>query len=179
MMLLEAFRRFLARPLRSDATSPRRVDSSKTLAVKYMCEAGELSAFSLDAFYRGAPAHHTYVVSSCGTSFGCHGRSDGGSKVLGPTGGDIGKARWLAQPDGKAGIKYLSNGMCHQAANRILYAANSELPAEDIAAYRYTILVFGSYGKDSNTGKYHHPEKHPWPELQTWMSAFKNQSNSN
>src|SRR5229473_4466627 len=62
---------------------------------------------------------HTYVVSSCGLRWGCHGRSTGGNLLRGRVGNSI-IADCLAQPTGLAGIKYGITGVCHQIANRIL-----------------------------------------------------------
>lgn len=65
-------------------------------------------------------ADHTYV--QCGTgnkAWGCW----GGNELRRGT-GSTNRADKIAQPDEKAGIKcYLINGVCHQAANRILISA--------------------------------------------------------
>jgi hypothetical protein len=69
-------------------------------------------------------ADHTYVM--CGTgrkAWSCWGGKTGGTELRrGP--GSTKRANAIAQQDERAGIMcYLINGVCHQAANRILYPA--------------------------------------------------------
>ena len=69
-------------------------------------------------------ADHTYV--ECGTgkkAWGCWGGKTGGT-ALRQAPGSTKRADRIAQTDEKANIKcYLINGVCHQAANRILLPA--------------------------------------------------------
>ena len=69
-------------------------------------------------------ADHTYVTcGNLGKAWGCWGGKTGGT-VLRQGSGSTAQANTIANPDEKAGIKcYLINGVCHQAANRILYPA--------------------------------------------------------
>jgi hypothetical protein len=72
---------------------------------------------------------HVYVGSDGGHLWGCFGGDSGGIEICsGP--GDIAFAYCLSYPRGKsalgllplyAGITYGKDGVCHQAANRILY----------------------------------------------------------
>ena len=65
---------------------------------------------------------HTYVTSSHGHAWGCFGRSAGGTQI-GSAVGNFDQADCLSQPNAQAGIGYGSIGVCHQAANRILFPA--------------------------------------------------------
>ena len=69
-------------------------------------------------------ADHTYV--KCGTggkAWSCWGGKTGGA-LLRQGVGSTNQANAIAEPNERAGIRcYLINGVCHQAANRILFAA--------------------------------------------------------
>ena len=69
---------------------------------------------------------HTYVM--CGTGrvrWPCWGGSSGGTAFRSATGSTM-RAALIAGADGRAGIAcYLVNGVCHQAANRILSAGEA------------------------------------------------------
>jgi hypothetical protein len=97
------------------------------------------------------PYDHTYVVSSCGLTWGCRGRSTGGSPLSSGT-GDSSIADCLSQPNSEAGIKYLRTGVCHQIANRILHPAG-QITVMGCTGYSKSAFLYGPYGK----GK--------WPEL--------------
>ncbi len=91
-------------------------------------------------------ADHTYV--ECGTggkAWKCWGGNSGG-KVLRQAQGSTKRADKIAQPDEKAGIKcYLINGVCHQAANRILLPAG--ITVRGAKGYSVSQALFGPYGR--------------------------------
>ncbi len=91
-------------------------------------------------------ADHTYV--KCGTgkkAWGCWGGKKGGSKLRQGT-GSTKRANCIAGPDEKAGIKcYLVNGVCHQAANRILLPAG--ITVRGARGYTISESLFGTYGR--------------------------------
>ncbi len=91
-------------------------------------------------------ADHTYV--KCGTgqkAWGCWGGKRGG-RVLRHGQGSTKRADKIAQPNERAGIKcYLINGVCHQAANRILLPAR--ITVRGARGYSISEALFGTYGK--------------------------------
>ena len=91
-------------------------------------------------------ADHTYV--ECGTggkAWGCWGGKSGGT-VLRKAPGSTKRADKIAQPDEKAGIKcYLINGVCHQAANRILLPAG--ITVRGARGYSVSEAIYGPYGR--------------------------------
>ncbi|MBL4570702.1 MAG: hypothetical protein JKY21_06065 [Alcanivorax sp.] len=91
-------------------------------------------------------ADHTYV--QCGTgqkSWGCWGGKTGGDAFNQGT-GSTRRADAIAGQDEKAGITcYLVNGVCHQAANRILSPAN--ILVAKARGYGVSSLMFSAYGK--------------------------------
>lgn len=91
-------------------------------------------------------ADHTYV--ECGTggkAWGCWGGKTGGTAFNSGT-GSTNRANAIAKPDERAGITcYLINGVCHQAANRILLPAGILVSAA--RGYSVSSALFGTYGK--------------------------------
>ena len=91
-------------------------------------------------------ADHTYV--ECGTggkAWGCWGGKTGGSVINQGT-GSTQRADAIATPNERAGITcYMVNGVCHQAANRILLPANILVTAAH--GYSLSFSMFGTYGK--------------------------------
>ncbi|MCK5681566.1 hypothetical protein KAI46_12225, partial [bacterium] len=91
-------------------------------------------------------ADHTYV--ECGTgkkAWGCWGGKTGG-KTLRQAAGSTKRADKIAQDNEKAGIKcYLINGVCHQAANRILLPAG--ITVRGVRGYSISQALFGPYGR--------------------------------
>ena len=91
-------------------------------------------------------ADHTYV--KCGTdkkAWACWGGKSGGSELRRGS-GSTKRADRVAQPDEKAGIKcYLINGVCHQAANRILLPAG--ITVRGARGYSVSEALFGTYGR--------------------------------
>lgn len=91
-------------------------------------------------------AHHTYV--ECGTGkkgWACWGGKTGGSFLTQGKGSTL-RADKIAEPNERANIKvYLVNGVCHQAANRILFPAK-ELVTRCIG-YSLSESLYGPYGR--------------------------------
>lgn len=120
---------------------------------------GVFSAFVLPAFGT-AIADHTYVEID-GQPFGCWGRSTGGT-LLGTWYGDAALGICLATPSGKAGIRYAMSGVCHQAANRILWPSGGNV-SKAVGAPA-SVLLWGTFGLAGNGAQYS-PTKNPWLEL--------------
>ena len=91
-------------------------------------------------------ADHTYVkCHTGGAAWGCWGGKSGG-KTLRSGQGSTKRADKIAQPDEKANIKcYLVNGVCHQAANRILLPA--DILVRGARGYSVSQALFGAYGR--------------------------------
>ncbi|WP_460415294.1 hypothetical protein [Pseudomonas sp. microsymbiont 2] len=91
-------------------------------------------------------ADHTYV--ECGTggkAWGCWGGKTGGT-AFNQGSGSTRRADMIAGPDGRAGIRrYLIDGVCHQAANRILTAAN--ILVSGARGYALSVSIYGTYGR--------------------------------
>ncbi len=91
-------------------------------------------------------ADHTYVM--CGTggkAWGCWGGKTGGTELRRGT-GSTKRADAIAGPDERAGIKcYLINGVCHQAANRILFPAT--ITVRGARGYGVSEAMYGTYGR--------------------------------
>lgn len=91
-------------------------------------------------------ADHTYV--ECGTggkAWSCWGGKTGGTPFNSGTGSTT-RADTIAGHDERAGITcYLVNGVCHQAANRILIPAGILVSAA--RGYALSQAVFGTYGR--------------------------------
>ncbi len=91
-------------------------------------------------------ADHTYV--KCGTggkAWSCWGGKTGGA-VLRQGVGSTNQANAIAEPNERARIScYLINGVCHQAANRILFAAGITVRAA--RGYDVSEALFGTYGR--------------------------------
>src|SRR5215470_17682530 len=89
-------------------------------------------------------ADHTYV--RCGTggkAWGCWGGKTGGSFLRsGP--GSTNRADAIAEPNEHAGVTcYLVNGVCHQAANRILLPA--AITVTGARGYSVSTAMYGVY----------------------------------
>ena len=91
-------------------------------------------------------ADHTYV--ECGTGakgWGCWGGKTGGAFLRSAPGSTL-RADAVAGPDEKAGIAcYLVNGVCHQAANRIVH--QSGITVDGARGYSLSIALFGVLGR--------------------------------
>lgn len=107
---------------------------------------GTLIAMAYPTALFAKQADHTYV--KCGTgkkAWSCWGGKTGGKELRRGT-GSTKRADKIAQPDEKAGIKcYLINGVCHQAANRILLSAG--ITVRGARGYSISEALFGTYGR--------------------------------
>ena len=91
-------------------------------------------------------ADHTYV--ECGTGskgWSCWGGKTGGTELRRGD-GSTQRADAIAGADGRGGITcYLVNGVCHQAANRILLPAG--ITVRGARGYEVSEALFGAYGR--------------------------------
>lgn len=91
-------------------------------------------------------ADHTYV--KCGTggkAWSCWGGKTGGTELRRGA-GSTKRANAIAQPNERARITcYLINGVCHQAANRILLPAG--ITVRGARGYDVSEALFGTYGR--------------------------------
>jgi hypothetical protein len=91
-------------------------------------------------------ADHTYV--ECGTggkAWSCWGGKSGGTALRRST-ASTKRANAIARPNERAGIRcYLINGVCHQAANRILLPAR--ITVRGARGYDVSEALFGTYGR--------------------------------
>lgn len=90
-------------------------------------------------------ADHTYVECGREKAWSCWGGKTGGT-TLRQAASSTKRADKIAQPNEKAGIKcYLINGVCHQAANRILLPAG--ITVRGVRGYSISQALFGPYGR--------------------------------
>jgi hypothetical protein len=90
-------------------------------------------------------ADHTYVKCAGTKAWGCWGGKTGG-RELGHADGSTLRADHIAEPDEHAGITcYLINGVCHQAANRILLPAN--ITVKGARGYSLSESLYTTYGR--------------------------------
>jgi hypothetical protein len=91
-------------------------------------------------------ADHTYVeCGNGGKAWGCWGGKSGGSAFHSGAGSTL-RADSIAQPNERANITcYLINGVCHQAANRILLPAG--ILVTGARGYSVSAAIFGTYGR--------------------------------
>ena len=91
-------------------------------------------------------ADHTYA--ECGTggkAWSCWGGKVGGTAFNRGTGSTL-RADAVAEPNERAAITcYLVNGVCHQAANRILFPAG--IVVSGARGYILSVSIFGIYGR--------------------------------
>ena len=107
---------------------------------------GMLVAKHYPTILLGKTADHTYV--ECGTGargWSCWGGKTGGT-FLRSGSGSTNQADAIAGPSERAGITcYLINGVCHQAANRILFPAG--IFVTGARGYGVSSAIFGPYGR--------------------------------
>lgn len=107
---------------------------------------GTLIAFRYPINTMARLADHTYVA--CGTlgkAWGCWGGKTGGTELRRAP-GSTKRADAIAEPNERGGITcYLVNGVCHQAANRILLPAN--ITVQGARGYSVSSALFGTYGR--------------------------------
>ena len=91
-------------------------------------------------------ADHTYVECGAGgKAWGCWGGKTGGA-ALRQGAGSTRRADAIAGKNERAGITcYLVNGVCHQAANRVLLPAG--ITARGARGYEISEALFGVYGR--------------------------------
>ncbi|MCU0559686.1 MAG: hypothetical protein MUD16_05770 [Desulfobacterales bacterium] len=91
-------------------------------------------------------ADHTYVACGAGEkAWGCWGGKTGGAELRRGA-GSTRQADAIAEADERARIKcYLINGVCHQAANRILFPAG--ITVRGARGYDVSEALFGTYGR--------------------------------
>lgn len=91
-------------------------------------------------------ADHTYVEClGGGKGWSCWGGKVGG-RIIGQGTASTNRADCIAKPDEKAGIRcYLVNGVCHQAANRILIEAR--ITVRKARGSSISTALFGTYGR--------------------------------
>lgn len=107
-------------------------------------------------------ADHTYVRSNKGHNWGCFGRDAGGEAICAGD-GKADQAQCLSEPTSTAGIVYGVTGVCHQAANRIMLPANTVVARA--RGYRFSALLYGTYGRVRGTLQFSCPKSFRWPEL--------------
>lgn len=107
---------------------------------------GQLVVMHYPTVIAGGAADHTYVM--CGTggkAWSCWGGKTGGSPLRSGS-GSTRQANAIAGPQERAGITcYLINGVCHQAANRILVTAG--IFASGARGYGLSVAIYGPYGR--------------------------------
>lgn len=91
-------------------------------------------------------ADHTYVECDTGArGWGCFGRKQGGTELRRAPGSTL-RAAAIAGVDEHAGLScYLINGVCHQAANRILSPAG--ITVDGARGYGLSNTLFGHFGR--------------------------------
>ena len=93
-------------------------------------------------------ADHTYVschIMEDTKAWGCWGGKAGGNMLRNGVGSTL-RADVIAEPDERAGVTcYGINGVCHQAANRILLPAL--MTVTGARGYRVSEALFGVYGR--------------------------------
>jgi hypothetical protein len=107
-------------------------------------------------------ADHTYVRSEKGHTWECFGSGSGGSDLCSGD-GDLDFADCLSYsrftlPNGVvipglsryADMAYLTQGLCHQASNRILCAAG--LTVAGAGGFDWSIWVYSAYGSEGVPG---------------------------
>jgi hypothetical protein len=91
-------------------------------------------------------ADHTYVeCKSGGKGWACFGGKTNGT-LLTSGSGSTNRADQIAEPNEQAGLKcYLVNGVCHQAANRVLFPAG--VLVRGARGYKLSESIYGPYGR--------------------------------
>jgi len=107
---------------------------------------GTLIAMRYRATMFAKLADHTYV--KCGTgarAWSCWGGKTGGTELRRGV-GSTKRADAIAEQNARAGITcYLINGVCHQAANRVLLPAR--ITVRGAIGYDVSEALFGTYGR--------------------------------
>ena len=108
---------------------------------------GTLVVMCYPTVLAGGAADHTYV--KCGTdrmAWDCWGGKTGGRELRRGE-GSTQRADRIAEPNERGGITcYLVNGVCHQAANRILFPAG--IFVRGARGYGLSVVIYGPYGRE-------------------------------
>lgn len=117
-------------------------------------------------FRASTRVYYTYVRSSAGDDWGCHGGSVGGQRLCAGQ-GSISVAHCI---DGKddAGIFYMQTGVCHQIADRILSSAGVNIPVHH-PQVRFSHLAWGQFGRNYSWV----PPTHRWPDRKQRCQAMR------
>lgn len=108
------------------------------------------------AFINNSPADHTYLctnkVAQSNRNEKCYayhgGSSPGGDYLSGTMGtGDEQKTLCLASTPAKCSVTYIIEGVCHQEANRGLFAGSKKL-VNAARGYQMFARLYGPYGKN-------------------------------
>jgi hypothetical protein len=107
---------------------------------------GTLVAWHYPTNLVAGQADHTYVAcGNGGKAWSCWGGKTGGRPLRQSVGSTL-RADAIAEPDERANINcYLVNGVCHQAANRILLPA--KIIVRGAKGYWISEAMFGTYGR--------------------------------
>lgn len=107
---------------------------------------GTLVAWHYPTGFFAGLADHTYVAcGNGGKAWSCWGGKTGGIPLRQGIGSTL-RADAIAEPDERANVKcYLVNGVCHQAANRILLPAR--MIVRGARGYWISEAMFGTYGR--------------------------------
>lgn len=107
---------------------------------------GVLTAMHYPTTLALGAADHTYVrCGSGGRAWSCWGGKSGGEELRSAA-GSTARADAIATPNERARITcYLVNGVCHQAANRILFPA--AITVVGARGYGVSEALFGAYGR--------------------------------
>lgn len=131
---------------------------------------GTLIAMAYPTIYYANQADHTFVMCSTGKkAWGCWGGKTVNlqTRRLRHGFGSTIRADKIAQPDEKASITcYLINGVCHQAANRILLPAG--ITVRGARGYAISESLFGTYGRIG-----HWPCKAPFKQYTNVSGDFQ------
>ncbi len=140
-----------------------------------------------------SPPDHTWVTTyqpviecppdeSLGEYWYCAGdchrapTADGMGRMLRSAEGDVDFARRVGRPNDEGetcGINYGLTGVCHQIANRILYATKTSdrqpITVEGATGYNLSKTVYGAYGAK---GALWRNERQEWNDLvDSWQSS--------
>lgn len=96
----------------------------------------------------GYTADHTYVCISGKGCYAYHGGTSGGSVLQQTSGVDsYNKSICLATRPASCMVSYLTEGVCHQEANRMLYPSRKLVTLAN--GYALFAKFFGTYGKNA------------------------------
>jgi hypothetical protein len=113
----------------------------------------EFTLYALDAgLYGGVRSEHTYVQTSDGANFNCFGRSSGGRFVRKSNGSSkwarliYGQYEGCGEDQPAAGLRVRYDGVCQNAANRLLVTTGDAIDARTTGGNVLTTLMYGMFG---------------------------------